>query len=353
MKNKIFVIMTIASIGFIITLISAIIIWVDPFFHYHKPIEGLTYPLYSERYQNNGIVRHFDYDAIITGTSMTENFKASECDALFGTHAVKVPFSGGYLNEIDANLKRAFSENCEIKLVVRSLEWGNLVNDKDAWNDIYTYPYYLYDDNVFNDVSYVFNKTVFLSAIGRLLKNEPEDANTTFDDYEYWSDRFEYGKEAVRNTYVRPEISLQKTVLSMKEKVNAAENMEYNILDTVKANPETTFYIFFPPYSVAYWDIAQREGKLDYSIELQKIAIEAMLPYDNVKIFSFCHKKEWVTNLDNYIDANHYSGKINSDILRYMADDSSEYLITKENYMVYIDEIREFYSNYDYEKIYE
>ena len=50
---------------------------VDPFFHFHGPAEGLSYALDSERYQNDGISRHFTYDAVMTGTSMTENFKAS------------------------------------------------------------------------------------------------------------------------------------------------------------------------------------------------------------------------------------------------------------------------------------
>ena len=42
---------------------------VDPFFHFHKPLSGLAYPIDSERYQNDGISRHFTYDAVITGTS--------------------------------------------------------------------------------------------------------------------------------------------------------------------------------------------------------------------------------------------------------------------------------------------
>ena len=37
--------------------------------------EVLSYPLVNERYQNNGIARHFDYDSVITGTSMTGEFQ--------------------------------------------------------------------------------------------------------------------------------------------------------------------------------------------------------------------------------------------------------------------------------------
>ena len=56
---------------------------VDPFFHYHAPAGWMSYYLHNQRYQNDGILKHFDYDAMITGTSMTENFKTSEMDEIF------------------------------------------------------------------------------------------------------------------------------------------------------------------------------------------------------------------------------------------------------------------------------
>lgn len=69
----------ISILGTLLTLaaLAGITIYVDPLFHYHAPLGSLQYPLYDERYMNDGIVRHFDYDAIITGSSMTENFKTS------------------------------------------------------------------------------------------------------------------------------------------------------------------------------------------------------------------------------------------------------------------------------------
>ena len=57
-------------------LISSLVVYVDPYFHYHAPKTDLFfYGLYNQRSQNDGILRHFDYDAVITGTSMTENFR--------------------------------------------------------------------------------------------------------------------------------------------------------------------------------------------------------------------------------------------------------------------------------------
>ena len=86
---------------------------IDPYFHYHKPLERYQYVIENQRYQNNGIVKHFDYDAVITGTSMSENFKTSEMNEIFGVNAVKVPFSGSSYREINDNL---------VVVIIRSLK---------------------------------------------------------------------------------------------------------------------------------------------------------------------------------------------------------------------------------------
>ena len=55
---------------------------VDPFFHYHKPdTSRYYYTLDNQRSQNDGIIRHFDYDAMIIGSSMTENFRDCQLTA--------------------------------------------------------------------------------------------------------------------------------------------------------------------------------------------------------------------------------------------------------------------------------
>lgn len=92
-KSKIYIL-----VFFVLTvgMLGTIGFWVvktDPFFHYHKPMtDQYFYRISNARNQNDGITRQFTYDALITGTSMTENFKASEMDILFGVQSVKVLF---------------------------------------------------------------------------------------------------------------------------------------------------------------------------------------------------------------------------------------------------------------------
>ena len=140
---------------------------VDPYFHYHKPQEFVKYKLDEERYQNNGIVKHFEYDAIITGSSMTQCFRPSQLNELFGVDSVKVPYSGGSYKEVNDNLEIAIRYNPDICMVVRGLDANQFFDDKDKIN-YDNCPTYLYDDMVWNDASYLFNKEVFLCRLYKI-----------------------------------------------------------------------------------------------------------------------------------------------------------------------------------------
>ena len=166
-----------------LTAIGCWIVRIDPFFHYHKPdTERYFYVLDSERNQNDGITRQFDYDALITGTSMTENFKTSELEDLFGVRAVKVPASGGTFKEINDIVRRALQYQPKLKLVVRGLDLNHVFSAPDSLRqDLGKYPEYLYDNNLFNDVEYVLNCTENRTLRGGLPVAENQALQTDAD----------------------------------------------------------------------------------------------------------------------------------------------------------------------------
>ena len=335
---------------FVLALISII---VDPFFHYHKPLPGLFYVLNNERYQNDGILKHFDYDAIITGTSMTENFKTSEFNALFNANTIKVPFSGATFKEINDNLKTSYRTRHNIKYIVRSLEIHSFLEAKDAMrNDLGQYPVYLYNDNLFDDVKYILNKDVVKNAakiIRNTLKNK-SGGITSFDEYANWNDDFKFGAAFVlkgRNKYKEPE-KIEYLTEADKEIIKA--NIKQNVTDLANAHPETTFYYFFPPYSVAYWGELYEKGTLQKNIEIEQYAIELILECQNIKLFSFNTMADITTNLDNYKDAGHYGEWINSQMLIFMKNDIG--LLSKENYKKYIEDEKSLYLNYPYNDLF-
>ena len=337
----------IASFIMMMVLLGAVIVVVDPYFHYHKPLKCLAYQLYNERYQNDGIVKHFDYDAIITGTSMTQNFKTSEMDELFGTNAIKVPFAGAAYKEVKENLKRAIAANPDIRMIVWGLDFNRLNGDVNAVR-FESYPTYLYDDNLANDVKYVFNKTVLFNDT---LKNviyysKTTNKSTSFDEYNNWNKRYKFGKEEVLKQYKRPD-KVAETVGS--QRLNK-ENIQRNVEDLIKANPNIDFYLFWTPYSIVWFDNINQAGGLQNLLRQEKEALEILLPYPNVHFFSFFDNTELTTHLGNYKDTLHYHEKINSYMLQCMA--TGEHQLTMENYQQYSQMVWDFYTTYDYNQIF-
>ena len=85
MNKKFWVLGYLALVMAALITVSALSVSIDPFFHFHSPdTDRYYYTLDNQRSQNNGIVKNFEYEGIITGTSMTENFKTSVAEDLFG-----------------------------------------------------------------------------------------------------------------------------------------------------------------------------------------------------------------------------------------------------------------------------
>lgn len=354
-KYKVWSICTILGIIAALLALAGITYYVDPYFHFHGETAGISYPLSKERYQNDGIVRHFKYDSIIAGSSMCENFKTSEFDELFDCDSIKVAFYGGCYREVNENLQKAFESGNKIKYVVRSIDYTGLIRDKDYLRNDTVYPTYLTDDNPLNDVKYLFNKETFISdTIGTLKYTKRGYKTTSFDEYGNWSNEYSYGKEAVLKTYELNETAAESydtRKLTVGERKILIENIEKNYITLIKQHPDTTFYLFFTPYSICYWDGLNNSGEIQHRIDMEQLAIEELLQCSNIKLFAFSNWFDMVCDLDNFKDRAHFGEWINSQILICMSNE--QYMITADNYMEYIDEITKFYSTYDYKSLHE
>lgn len=330
--------------------VALVVVVVDPYFHYHKPLPFLSYRLYEERYTNDGISRHFDFDAIITGTSMAQNFKPSEMDALFGTHSVKETFSGAGYQELSENLERALERNPKIRTVVWAVDYNGFLRAHD-WAQYEEYPTYLYDDNPFNDVSYLFNKAVLYHAVlPNLVMTLTGQPSTTMNEYSSWER--ETGLAVILQSYDRENVSPEPDLTFDAEEQRAVEQtITANITSVTEKYPEVTFYLFYPPYSICYWDALNIKGTLERQVMAEKAATELLLQCPNVRLYNFFDRYPVVCNPDYYCDDGHYNAEVSSMILGWMAEGTG--LVTKENYLEKIEEELEFYLNYDYDSIYE
>lgn len=169
---------------------------------------------------------------------------------------------------------------------------------------------------------------------------------TSFDEYVAWQNSCTFGIDAVCPDGITLNESVKESIsLSEEEKNIIQENIHVNVTSLAKEYPNVTFYYFFTPYSVLWW----ADRSVNRQIEAEQYVIELLLEYDNIKLYSFNNRTDITTDLNHYKDALHYATWINSLMLKWMHD--GEYLLTKENYMDYLEEERAFYTEFDYESL--
>lgn len=345
------------AVAGILAFIAVLVIYIDPLFHYHKPFTDQFYYTMDRDYQrsyNDGIVKHFDYSGLIVGSSMVDNFKTTIAEADWGVKFVKVPVSGATLKEINSYTKTALAYNPDTKIVICGLDIWCLLGDKDAWRDDIDMPYYLYDDNLVNDVKYLFNQDVCFRWVCPMIWGNitnPDDSGiTSFDEYSnYMYESF--GADGILPYIDKSGWGADESDISDQDAKNVRENVMQNITEIAEENPNVTFYYFITPCSVAWWWDQTERGVLRQYIEAERIAVEEMLRYPNIKCFSFNSDTDITADLDNYKDTRHYSDKVCDRILDHMVND--RYLLTTGNYTGLLEKEYELYSGYDYESLYD
>lgn len=296
----------------IMCIIAAFVILIDPFFHYHKPWFGLKAVLTDKEYQCIGTLRTFDYDSLIVGSSVAENYYNGWFNEGFDCNAIKAIRSYGATADLCYLLDAAY-ENHELKYVFYSMDTASLAADPTPTYALTGCPMYLYNKNIFDDVEYLFNKGVLFEKIPYMA------ANTFIGDYDEndsynWAQWKEFNQDMALGLYIRT-----ARIAPMKEKNYYQDMLDANIelvAAQIEAHPDTQYKIFFPAYSMLWWDNLYRSGDLEAYLYNMEQTMGALLQYENVEMFYFQDEEEIITNLENYMDTLHFSPEIN----KYMAN---------------------------------
>lgn len=310
-RFKKWMISTLVTICILFVLVAALVIYVDPFFQYHAPLEDFPYLVDNQLSQNPGMAKHMEYDSVILGSSMTVNFNTDWFEELMGLDTIKLNYSGAYPKDQANIMDIIFDSGHQVDAVFLGVDVMTYTGGVSETK--YPLPEYLYDDNYFNDIQYLFNKDVVLNYILRPLADpDKTDLSTVYQSW--WTDEY-YNIQWVMHNYERP----QKTDIVTEKDAYLASvdlNLTTNLCPYIEQNPDTTFYIFFPPYSILYWNDVICENHLEATMaEYYEIA-DTVLDYDNVRVFFFPNQEWIVTDLNNYADYSHYHRDIN----RYMTE---------------------------------
>lgn len=328
----------------------ALVIWVDPFFQYHKPLAWFPYLVDNQVNQNPGLAKHMDYDGILIGSSMTASFNTDWFEELMGMKTQKLSYNGSYPKDLSNIMQLVFdAKGDQVKAVYMAVDQSTFSADPEETK--FPVTDYLYDDNVFNDVPYLLNKDVLLDYILRPLADR-KDASDWAELYKpWWTDEY-YNKANVLMYYEAAEEKQEEEALAADYFKDAVEeNLQKNILPYIEVHPETEFYIFYPPYSILFWNDVTREKELEAVIGRLEYMTERLLNYENVHVFNFLGKEDIICNLNNYADYMHYHKNVCRYITECFATGENE--LHPENYGQAFDEIRTLAMSYDYPAIWD
>mgnify|MGYP000822574608 FL=1 len=150
-----------AAIAAMLGLCAAVVVTVDPFFHYRAP-DPEAEVWFEQRCQTAGLLRSQDYETVLMGTSLAANYRPLWFDAYFDTRTVKATFPNGGFHEFSQALDYACQTH-DVKRVIFGLDPNILVRSVEEAPD--QLPAYLYDTNPWNDSPYLLNKDVLVRAL--------------------------------------------------------------------------------------------------------------------------------------------------------------------------------------------
>lgn len=296
-------------------MVIALIVYVDPFFHYHKPLENFPYLVDNQLSQNPGMAAHMSYDSVILGSSMTVNFNTDWFEELMGLNTIKLSYSGAFPKDQSNIMKIIFDSDNEVKKVFLGVDVITYTGGVEETK--YPIPDYLYDDKLLNDIQYVLNKDVLLNYVLRPLADpDPTDLSTVYASW--WTEEY-YSEAWVLHNYTEPEQTEEETPAEAYISA-AAQNLDVNICPYIEENPDTEFVVFFPPYSILFWNDVLRENHFRATLEEYRYLAERLNAYENVSVYFFPDREDIILDLNHYADYSHYHPDYNRFMTECFAD---------------------------------
>lgn len=307
---------------------------VDPV-QFFRPARFYQPGVYAqERFLYPALIRHQPYDSVIIGTSTAMTIRPSLANRAFGGRFLKLTMNGGRPREQAMVLEAAASHSkAPLKTVIWGIDphmWVYPVNDRNA---TYFFPDYLYRPDFVSILKfYLLSRDITIMSWTSLYNNYHKQVPAIeLDNVGNWEEyfaQFRYACSSVESQVskfmprnARPPMVPATPAAIAHGSAALSANFEQNLLPLIRANPQTRFYLYNPPYSraEAYYLAAMQPGLLEarqsFKERLQQLAREN----SNVRYYDFEQWRNVTDNLDNFYDFQHHSKAINDQLFEYMA----------------------------------
>jgi len=308
MKNKKWTGLLLVSLLVLIFITMMMNYIVDPFQQYRI---ASWYEITDKKQREiiPGLAKNIPAETIIIGSSMVENFRASFIDDELGTTSLKLCAAGMTAYEMQQLLNTIISNNHNVKHIILGLDLYALSGDVERIRNS-GFPYYLYDNNPLNDISYLLNQEALHYSYKMIRENRGKVTN--FDDMWYWGDDYTYSKKNVLASYDKNNFNSSFKLQDYQYDV-LQKSFSFNLLPVIKANKNIEFTLFYPPYSyLTYRDMRDKKW-LKEAFKAKKYISSLQEP--NLSVYDFQCVTSITEDLNNYKDVSHYSPDINKYII--------------------------------------
>lgn len=304
---------------------------VDPFFQFRA--KDNSYML-SGQFVSPGLLKTYDYDTLIIGSSMTQNFDMDTFREKLGVKPLHIGLGKITANEELELLELAYDREEVERFYVCGDMYMFTEEPTESKN-----PSYLVKNDLLSKCRYLLSYEVWaryipidigfmiLDRLGISLPQKFEESKS-IDKLENWSLDYTFGEDVVLSNYAGGAYGVSKVDADnlyerMKEKID----IYVSGLDFTKG--EYTF--FFPPYSALYWHDTQVGGTFDAYMQAKKYFVQKLTDCGAV-VYDF-QSSDVIVDLNNYKDITHYSPAINDWMVECFAN--GENIITVENCDLY------------------
>lgn len=296
-------------LGALAGLGAAAIAVMDPF-QVLRPARG-TENLYSAvEFQIPGLARHYPYDAVVTGTSTSNNFRPAHITAALGWHAMNFAIAASSIQEQRAVLDVALATGR-----VRHVLWAI---DPFAFRprEGRSFPYYLYGEPGWRTAPYFLSLGALQHGLASLLTPDAEKMSLArWTEERNWSTWYAYGPDPVALAWSHRRALGPSPLPDTAAAAVAA--IDDSIVGLIRAHPGVRFDLVLLPYNVLYYKMLlldrPREFEALCGLDTALVARAGTLP--SVAIHNFRDDDLIITNMDNFHDLLHFSGELSDRLI--------------------------------------
>lgn len=320
-NSKFVALFAVLVIGFY-ALVPMPVILADPFQNFSAANENESCVLWpkNRRLLLPILAKYETYSTAIVGTSMVEKLPLDEASDLLSQNVTLLSLPGAQISE-QAALVDLAAGRLETKEIIWVLDIFAMQQHTETDGQS-TFPAYLYDYSVTNDLSYLLNKQAWQlsweKAFGCDLSIERLSSPLEFTEVSatYLSD---FSAARMKEAWTSPSAT-HNLLQSYKKRQpeNSIKNWEEYVIPRVNKYKDIKFTIVLPPYpQMSYRHLWLNRPELINSIDELKIEmLNTTQALKNIKIHDFNNWEEVVSTASNFKDFYHYKPEINTEILK-------------------------------------